>query len=93
MGQPLFLYRSNFFRHYTNQLALPFPVLRNLTPAQVARLQEHPSTPPGVDLVLPTSGVLQAIDRQEREVLVFESDWVMRYTFEKNPKVEFRETI
>jgi len=50
VGQPLFLYRSNFFRHYTNQLALPFPVLRNLTPAQVARLQEHPSTPPGVDL-------------------------------------------
>ena len=29
----------------------------------------------------------------EREVLVFESDWVMRYTFEKNPKVEFRETM
>jgi peptide subunit release factor RF-3 len=37
--------------------------------------------------------VLQAVDRQEREVLVFESDWVMRYMFEKNPKVEFRETI
>jgi peptide chain release factor 3 len=52
-----------------------------------------PIKPPGVDLVLPTSGVLQAVDRQEREVLVFESDWVMRYTFEKNPKVEFRETI
>ena len=44
-------------------------------------------------LTLPTSGVLQAVDRQQREVLIFESDWVMRYTFEKNPKVEFRETI
>jgi peptide chain release factor 3 len=52
-----------------------------------------PIKPPGVDVVLPTSGVLQAVDRQEREVLVFESDWVMRYTFEKNPKVEFRETM
>jgi peptide chain release factor 3 len=52
-----------------------------------------PVKPAGVDLVLPTSGVLQAIDRQGREVLVFESDWVMRYTFEKNPKVEFKPTI
>jgi hypothetical protein len=43
--------------------------------------------------VLPTSGVMQALDRQQREVLVFESDWVMRYTFEKNPKIEFRQTI
>jgi len=34
--------------------------------------------------------------REERSglsVLVFESDWVMRYTFEKNPKIEFRQTI
>jgi peptide subunit release factor RF-3 len=52
-----------------------------------------PVTPPGVELALPTSGVIQAMDRQHREVLVFESDWVMRYTLEKNPKVEFKETI
>ena len=52
-----------------------------------------PLTPLGVELALPTSGVMQAIDRQQREVLVFESDWVMRYTFEKNPRVEFRETM
>jgi len=51
-----------------------------------------PVKPPGVELVLPTSGVRQAVDRLGREVLVFESDWVMRYTFEKNPKVEFRDT-
>jgi len=35
---------------------------------------------------------MQAVDRLQREVLVFESEWVMRYTFEKNPKVEFRDT-
>jgi peptide chain release factor 3 len=52
-----------------------------------------PIVPLGVDLVLPTSGVLQATDRHQRTVLVFESDWVMRYTLEKNPKVEFRETM
>jgi peptide chain release factor 3 len=52
-----------------------------------------PIKPPDAQLVLPTSGVMQALDRQQRDVLVFESDWVMRYTFEKNPKIEFRETI
>jgi peptide chain release factor 3 len=49
--------------------------------------------PDGVELTLPTSGVMQALDRHGREVLVFESDWVMRYTFDKNPKIEFRQTI
>ncbi|PYR64539.1 MAG: peptide chain release factor 3 [Acidobacteria bacterium] len=52
-----------------------------------------PITPPGVELALPTSGVMQAVDRLGREVLVFESEWVMRYTFEKNPKVEFKQTM
>jgi peptide chain release factor 3 len=52
-----------------------------------------PIVPPGVELALPTSGVLQAVDRYQRTVLVFESEWVMRYTVEKNPRVEFRETM
>jgi peptide chain release factor 3 len=52
-----------------------------------------PILPAGVELALPTSGVMQAVDRLHRPVLVFESDWVMRYTFEKNPKVEFKETM
>ena len=43
----------------------------------------------GVSLALPTSGVLQAVDRLERPVLIFESDWVLRYTIEKNPAVLF----
>jgi penicillin-binding protein 2 len=48
--QPLMLTKEQFLKHYTNQLALPYPVLLNLTPQQVARFQEHPDSPPGVDL-------------------------------------------
>ena len=42
--------RRTFLNHYTNQLALPFPVLMNLTEGQIARLQEHGGNPRGVDL-------------------------------------------
>jgi peptide chain release factor 3 len=47
----------------------------------------------GAVLSLPTSGVLQTVDRQNREALIFEADWVLRYTIEKNPKVEFLDTM
>ena len=50
MQQPLTLDYGAFLRHYTNQLALPMPVLTNLTPAQIARFQEFPRNLPGVDL-------------------------------------------
>jgi peptide chain release factor 3 len=52
-----------------------------------------PMKPDGRELFLPTSGVLQATDRHQRDVLIFESDWVLRYTIEKNPDVEFRESM
>jgi len=44
-------------------------------------------------LVLPTSGVRQAVDQQHRDVLVFEAEWVLQYTLEKNPHFEFRESM
>ncbi|PYJ07702.1 MAG: hypothetical protein DMF06_14895, partial [Verrucomicrobia bacterium] len=47
---PVFLDFDRFMNHYTNQLALPLPILTNLTPSQVARFQEQPSTLPGLDL-------------------------------------------
>ena len=50
MQQPLTLDYGAFLRHYTNQLALPMPVLTNLTPAQLARFQEFPRNLPGVDI-------------------------------------------
>jgi peptide chain release factor 3 len=52
-----------------------------------------PQVPPGVELTLPTSGVMQAVDRLDRPVLVFESDWVLRYTIEKNPNVTFLSSL
>jgi peptide chain release factor 3 len=52
-----------------------------------------PVVPPGETLIVPTMGVLDAVDRQGRQVLVFESDWAIRYTTEKNPKVDFRNTM
>jgi len=38
-------------------------------------------------------GVLDAVDRLGRQVLVFESDWALRYTAEKNPRVDFKNTM
>jgi len=52
-----------------------------------------PIVPPGVTLTLPSSGVIQATDRLGRPVLVFEADWLLPFTIERNPKVEFRTTI
>jgi len=44
-------------------------------------------------LELPTSGVREAVDQQGRQVLVFEAEWVLRYTLEKNPHIDFRDSI
>ncbi len=52
-----------------------------------------PVRPDARSLALPTSGVMQATDRQHRDVLVFESEWVLRYTMEKNPGIEFRDSM
>jgi peptide chain release factor 3 len=52
-----------------------------------------PIVPPGETLALPTMGVLDAVDRLGRRVLVFESDWAVRYTADKNPRVDFRNAI
>lgn len=50
MQQPLFLDPARFMSHYSNQLALPLPIMTNLTPAQIARFGEQPRTVPGLDL-------------------------------------------
>jgi penicillin-binding protein 2 len=50
LGQPVNLDYGTFLKHYTNQLALPLPILVNLTEEQIARIQEHASNPPGLDL-------------------------------------------
>jgi penicillin-binding protein 2 len=50
LGQPVTIAYTNFLKHYTDQLALPLPLLVNLTEAQIARLQEYASNPRGLDL-------------------------------------------
>jgi penicillin-binding protein 2 len=50
LRQPLSLNRTNFERHYETRLALPFPVLANLNPMQIARFEEQSGSQMGVDL-------------------------------------------
>ena len=47
----------------------------------------------GARLALPTSGVIEAEDRLGRRALIFEAEWVLKYTIEKNPGIEFRRTM
>jgi peptide chain release factor 3 len=47
---------------------------------------------PAVDLKLPSAGVLSAVDRRQRAVLLFETPWEIRYTAESNPDVRFLDT-
>ena len=42
-------------------------------------------------LSLPLTGVLAVKDRKDRDVLLFASDWELRYCAERNPNVRFRE--
>jgi penicillin-binding protein 2 len=50
LGQPLPLDGVKFSRHYEAQRALPYPVLRNLVPAQIAQFEEKYPGGLGVDL-------------------------------------------
>jgi penicillin-binding protein 2 len=50
LQQPVALDHDQFISHYNDQLALPLPVLNNLNALQIARIQEQPKNPAGVDL-------------------------------------------
>jgi len=52
VGQPLTLDATQFNRHYATRLALPYPVLKNLDAAQIARFEENFSGGLGADLDL-----------------------------------------
>jgi len=52
LQQPLAFDAAEFAKHYKQSLALPYPVLADLSPAQIARFEEQSPTPPGVDLEL-----------------------------------------
>jgi peptide chain release factor 3 len=44
-------------------------------------------------LKLPYSGVAQVVDRQQRDALLFDSDWALQYCAEQNPGVVFYDSL
>ena len=50
LPEPPALNQTNFERHYQQSLALPFRVLTNINPAQIAMFEEQATSPMGVDL-------------------------------------------
>jgi len=52
LGQPLTFDAARFERDYETRLAMPYPVLRNLNEAQIARFEENYSGGLGADLEL-----------------------------------------
>ncbi|HEY5914969.1 MAG TPA: penicillin-binding transpeptidase domain-containing protein [Verrucomicrobiae bacterium] len=47
---PITLEATNFQRHYQNRLALPYPLLANVDPTNIARFEEQLTSPLGLDL-------------------------------------------
>jgi peptide chain release factor 3 len=45
------------------------------------------------NLALPMSGVAEVKDRRERDVILFASDWELRYVADRNPGIEFRSSM
>src|SRR4030095_3003359 len=75
LRQQISLTYRNLLKHYTNQLALHFPILLNLTNGQIARLQEQANNPRGLDLEVqpmrlypfgPTAAHVLGVLRRER---------------------------
>jgi penicillin-binding protein 2 len=50
LQEPVNFDKASFQRHYEQSRALPYPLLVNLTPTQIARFEEQAIAPAGVDL-------------------------------------------
>ena len=50
LDQPVPVTYAQFAEHYNAQLALPLPLANQLNPVQIARFEEQPVIPPGLDL-------------------------------------------
>lgn len=50
LREPLIFDGARFERHYQTRLVLPYPVLTDLTPTQIARFQEQSTSLPGADI-------------------------------------------
>ena len=55
--EPLALDPLQFQKHYEKDLALPLTVLPNLNPGQIARIEEHPDLPAGLDVDIQSTRV------------------------------------
>jgi peptide chain release factor 3 len=62
-------------------------------PFTAARWPVQPNGEPATSLALPLSGVQEVKDRRERDVVLFASDWELRYCADRNPGVEFRSSM
>jgi peptide chain release factor 3 len=45
------------------------------------------------ELKLPYSGAVPMVDRHQRDVLLFNSEWALNYTSEQNPDVQFHDAL
>jgi penicillin-binding protein 2 len=50
LQQPVPFELARFERHYENRMYLPYPIVENLDPTNIARFQEQSTSPMGVDL-------------------------------------------
>ena len=57
LAEPLSLDVTNFEKHYNQQLVLPYPILNNVTPAQIARFEEQCGNLAGLDLEVQSTRV------------------------------------
>ncbi len=62
-------------------------------PYTAARWPVRTDGQPVETLALPLSGVQEVKDRRERDVVLFASDWELRYVTDRNPEVEFRSSL
>jgi penicillin-binding protein 2 len=60
LQQPITLDFTNFQRHYERRLALPFPVLTNISPTQIAQFEEQLTSSLGLDLEIQSLRVYPA---------------------------------
>ena len=62
-------------------------------PYTAARWPVRTDGAPVENLSLPLSGVQEVKDRRDRDVVLFTSDWELRYCADRNPGVEFRASM
>lgn len=57
LKEPLTLNETNFERHYETRLVLPFPVVMDVDPTNIARFEEEPTNLQGVDIEVQSTRV------------------------------------